>query len=113
MDFDTYQAESRKKALYPDIGNNFVFPTLGLVGEAGEIAEKVKKLIRDKNTATPETVASSDREEIQKELGDVLWYLSQLASEFNLSLNDVAQVNLEKIASRHDRGVVHGDGDNR
>ena len=113
MDFDTYQQESRKKALYPDIGNNFVFPTFGLVGEAGEIAEKIKKLIRDKNTDTPETVTSVDRGEIQKELGDVLWYLAQLASEFKLSLNDVANANLAKIASRHDRGVVHGDGDNR
>ena len=113
MDFNTYQIETRKKAVYPDVGNNFIFPTLGLVGEAGEIAEKVKKLIRDKNTATPQTVTSSDREEIQKELGDVLWYLAQLASEFKLSLNDVAQTNIDKIASRHDRGVVHGDGDNR
>lgn len=113
MDFDTYQNETRKKAVYPEVGNNFVFPTLGLVGEAGEVAEKVKKLIRDKYTGTPETVTSDDRAAIQKELGDVLWYLSQLASEFSLSLGDVAQANLEKIASRHDRGVVHGDGDNR
>ncbi|MBY0538239.1 nucleoside triphosphate pyrophosphohydrolase family protein [Patescibacteria group bacterium] len=113
MDFDTYQKESRQKAVYPEIGNNFVFPTLGLVGEAGEVAEKIKKLIRDKNTATSETVTSEDRAEIQKELGDVLWYLAQLASEFKLSLTDVAQTNLNKIASRHDRGVVHGDGDNR
>ncbi len=113
MDFNTYQIETRKKAVYPEVGNNFVFPTLGLFGEAGEVAEKVKKLIRDKNTATPEFVTSENREEIQKELGDVLWYLAQLASEFNLSLADVAQTNLDKIASRHDRQVVHGDGDNR
>lgn len=113
MDFDIYQIETRKKAVYPEVGNNFVFPTLGLVGEAGEVAEKIKKLIRDKNTDTPETVTSDSRAEIQKELGDVLWYLAQLASEFKLSLNDVASANLAKIASRHDRGVVHGDGDNR
>lgn len=113
MDFSTYQIETRKKAVYPEVGNNFVFPTLGLVGEAGEVAEKVKKLIRDKNTDTPETASSADRAEIEKELGDVLWYLAQLASEFNLTLNDVATTNLAKIASRHDRQVVHGDGDNR
>lgn len=113
MDFDTYQIETRKKAVYPEVGNNFVFPTLGLVGEAGEIAEKIKKLIRDKQSATPDTIVQADRDEITKELGDVLWYLSQLASEFKVNLSDVASQNLDKIASRHARGVVHGDGDNR
>jgi len=113
MDFSTYQSESRKNTVYPDIGNNFIFPTLGLVGEAGEIAEKVKKLIRDKNTNTPDMVRADDKTEIAKELGDVLWYLSQLATEFGIELDTIAALNLDKIQSRRERDQVKGNGDNR
>lgn len=113
MDFTTYQQESRKNAVYPDIGNNFIFPTLGLVGEAGEIAEKVKKLIRDKNTTTPDMVSVEDKAEIAKELGDVLWYVSQVATEFGIELDAIAAINLEKIRSRRERDKVKGGGDNR
>jgi len=113
MDFSTYQSESRKNTVYPDIGNNFIFPTLGLVGEAGEIAEKVKKLIRDKNTNTPDMVSADDKTEIAKELGDVLWYLSQLATEFGIELDTIAALNLDKIQSRRERDQVKGNGDNR
>lgn len=104
-----YQKKSRKTALYPDIGRNFVYPTLGLVGEAGEVAEKVKKILRDKAG----TASTNDISEIEKELGDVLWYVSQLATEFGLSLEKIAQINLEKLQSRYQRGVIGGSGDNR
>lgn len=109
MDFKEYQEKSRKTALYPNIGNNFVYPTLGLAGEAGEVAEKIKKVIRDKEGI----IDDATREEIKKELGDVIWYLSQIASELNLSFDEVAEFNIEKLASRMERGKLHGNGDNR
>lgn len=109
MDFKEYQKKAKKTALYPKIGENFVYPTLGLVGEAGEIAEKVKKIFRDKNGK----VDAENKKMIEKELGDVLWYISQLASELELSLDDVAKNNIEKLYSRLERGKLHGDGDNR
>lgn len=109
MTFEEYQNKSRETAFYPGLGSNFIYPTLGLVGESGEVAEKIKKILRDK-----EGVINEDsRKEIAKELGDVLWYLAQLSSELNLSLDDVAKMNIEKISSRKERNVLSGDGDNR
>jgi NTP pyrophosphatase (non-canonical NTP hydrolase) len=109
MTFNEYQTESRKTAIYPNVGMNFIYPTLGLVGEAGEFAEKIKKILRDDSNV----VTEEKRDELSKELGDVLWYASQLASELNLKLEDVARLNLDKLFSRKDRGVLHGSGDNR
>lgn len=114
MTFDEYQKESRKKALYPEVeilkkSKPFIYPVLGLVGEAGEVAEKFKKVLRNENGELNEKA----REEIKKELGDVLWYLSQIATELNLSLDDVAESNIEKLASRLERGVINSSGDNR
>lgn len=109
MNFKEYQEKSRKTALYPNVGNNFIYPTLGLSGEAGEVAEKIKKVIRDKNNI----INDETREMIKKELGDVLWYVSQLATELNLSLDDVAEKNIEKLYSRMERGMLKGSGDNR
>lgn len=109
MTFNEYQKESRKTAIYPDAGKNFIYPTLGLAGESGEVAEKIKKVIRDKGGIIDETT----KQEIAKELGDVLWYVSQIASELGLSLEDVASENIKKLFSRKDRGVLNGNGDNR
>jgi NTP pyrophosphatase (non-canonical NTP hydrolase) len=109
MTFSEYQKLSRKTAIYPNIDNNFIYPTLGLSGETGEISEKIKKIIRDRNNIIDENT----RQELAKELGDVLWYLAQLATELNLSLEDIAKLNIEKLASRQQRGVLHGNGDNR
>ena len=109
MDFNDYQKRSRATAIYPDMGKNFVYPTLGLTGESGEVSEKIKKIIRDKNS----TIDDTAREEIKKELGDVLWYLAQLATELGLSLDDVAEFNLFKLAERQKRNMIHGSGDNR
>ena len=113
MQFNDYQTETRATAHYPDVGNNFIFPTLGLVGEAGEVAEKIKKLIRDKATNTSAEINEIDRTEITKELGDVLWYLTQLATEIGVSLETVVTTNLVKTQSRRDRGQITGEGDNR
>jgi len=109
MTFEEYQKLSRKTAIYPDKDNNFIYPTLGLAGETGEIAEKIKKVLRDNNGV----VDNSRRQEIMKELGDVLWYLSQIATELGLSLDDIAAFNVKKLNSRHKRNKISGSGDNR
>ena len=109
MDFKTYQKEARKTAQYPNLGSNNIYPLLGLVGEAGEVAEKVKKVIRDKNGLFDDEA----KDAIKKELGDVLWYLSNLCTEFNFSLNDVALLNLEKLKLRASTGKISGSGDDR
>lgn len=109
MTFAEYQKKSRKTAIYPDVGRNFVYPTLGLAGEAGEVAEKVKKIFRDSNGVAGEAI----KRELTKELGDVLWYLAQLATELGLSLEDIAADNVKKLSFRQDRGRLRGSGDNR
>ena len=109
MDFSTYQQRSRETARYPDVGANPIYPTLGLCGEAGEVADKVKKVLRDSGGVfSPEV-----REALKLELGDVLWYVAQLASELGLDLEGVAQANLDKLASRAARNVIAGSGDDR
>lgn len=95
--------------MYYDKDDNYVYPTLGLVGESGEIAEKIKKVLRDNGGVVDEKAKT----EIAKELGDVLWYVSQLSTEIGLSLEDIVASNIDKLASRKERGVIHGDGDNR
>jgi len=109
MNFNEYQQKARQTAIYPNRDNNFIYPTLGLVGEAGEVAEKIKKVIRDNNGI----ITQEKKEEIKKELGDVLWYIANLAHELNIDLEDVAGSNIEKLFSRMERDKVHGDGDNR
>lgn len=109
MEFKEYQEKSRKTAIYPKIGANFVYPALGLGDEAGEVLGKIKKIFRDKNGE----VSEETKNEIKKELGDVLWYLAQLSTELEISLDDVAESNIEKLYSRLDRGTLHGNGDNR
>lgn len=109
MEFKDYQKLSRKTAIYPNLGKNFIYPTLGLVGEAGEVAEKIKKVLRDNQGV----LDKKRKEEIKKELGDVLWYLAQLSTELDLSLEEIAKINLKKLASRRKRGKLCGEGDNR
>lgn len=109
MDFDEYQKISSSTAVYPNIGNNFVYPTLGLADESGEVVGKIKKVIRDDGGV----ITEEKKLEIKKELGDVLWYLQQIATELNIKFSDVAKANVEKLASRLDRGVLKGSGDNR
>ena len=109
MDFKTYQKKARETALYPNLGSNNIYPTLGLVGEAGEVAEKVKKVIRDKNGIFDD----ESKNAIKKELGDVLWYISNLCTEFEFNLEEVALGNLEKLKVRAKRGNISGSGDER
>ena len=109
MEFKTYQKKARSTAQYPNLGSNYIYPTLGLVGESGEVAEKVKKVIRDKNGIFDEECKKG----IKKELGDVLWYVSNLCSEFNFNLEDVAMQNIEKLKLRVAKGTISGSGDDR
>jgi NTP pyrophosphatase (non-canonical NTP hydrolase) len=109
MECDDYQRAALRTARDKDAPDEFMHLVLGLVGEAGEIAEKAKKLIRDKNT----DLARLDRDDMAAELGDVLWYAAVLANFLGLSLNDVAQRNVDKLADRQHRAVLRGSGDNR
>ncbi len=108
-DFVRYQVEARKTAIYPDPGNNLWCPALGLAGEAGEVAENVKKIHRDDDGVW----GNEKRTKLFWELGDVLWYVANIATELELSLSDIAEANLKKLQSRTARGRVHGEGDTR
>lgn len=110
LSFDDYQAGTARTAIYPGRGEigGVLYTALGL-GEAGEVQNKVKKILRDDNSViTPER-----RDAIAQELGGNLWYISQLATELGLSLSDIAQQNLDILASRQQRGVIQGEGDER
>lgn len=109
MDLNDYQAAALQTAIYPNQGFDFTYPALGLVGEAGEVADKLKKVIRDNDGVITNPV----RDAVAKELGDVLWYLAVLANELDYDLNTIAEDNLSKLLSRQERGVLSGSGDNR
>lgn len=109
LTFDEYQRRARETAVYPDIGNNFVYPSLGVAGEAGEIIEKVKKVLRDKEGELDE----ASIQEIMIEMGDELWYLANLAEELGVSLDEIAERNLQKLSSRQKRAKLQGSGDDR
>src|SRR6476619_6461444 len=104
MECDDYQRAALRTARDKDAPDEFMHLVLGLVGEAGEIAEKVKKLVRDNNS----DVTRLDRDDMAAELGDVLWYTAVLANFLGLSLDDVAQRNVDKIAERQRRDVIGG-----
>jgi NTP pyrophosphatase (non-canonical NTP hydrolase) len=108
LDFSDYQRFSRRTAEYPREAW-LAYPALGLAGEAGEVAEHAKKAIRDDEGL----ITDERRLAMAKELGDVLWYAAQLASELGLELEDIARENLEKLFSRQARGVLSGSGDDR
>jgi NTP pyrophosphatase (non-canonical NTP hydrolase) len=109
MNLNQYQTEALKTAVYPNMGSNFPYPALGLAGESGEVADKLKKVIRDNDGVLTDPV----RDAVAKELGDVLWYVSVLAYELDYDLETIAANNLAKLASRQERGVLTGSGDNR
>jgi len=111
MEFDEYQRKTKETAIYPRDNPMIAlsYATLGLVGEAGEIANKVKKIIRDHSGAINQDV----KDKLGKELGDVLWYVSAIATELGANLSTVANDNLDKLFSRKERGTLKGSGDNR
>lgn len=108
LNFDDYQTATTRTAVFPEsIG--LLYTALGINGEAGEVAEFVKKLYRDHSGV----VDFDFRQSVMKEVGDVLWYLAQFCRMAEISLEDCARENLEKLASRKDRGMIHGSGDDR
>jgi NTP pyrophosphatase (non-canonical NTP hydrolase) len=106
MRLNDYQRKAESTAVYPD-EYRILYPTLGLAGEAGEVADKVKKVYRDGEPSM------FYKEELAKELGDVLWYISILARDLGYSLEYVAQMNIDKLEDRMSRGKIKGSGDNR
>ena len=109
MNFTEYQNLALSTAIYPKKYET-IYPALGLCGEAGEVAEKIKKCIRDDLHNWPDEQFKAD---LTKELGDVLWYVAALASDLDISLNEIAENNVQKLASRKKRNMIGGSGDNR
>ena len=108
VDFNSYQRSASSTAIYPD-QHKIIYPALGMAGEAGEVANKGKKLIRDGPENRPETW----REDIASEIGDVLWYCAALANDLNLTLGMIASQNLNKLQKRKAKGTLGGSGDTR
>ena len=107
-DLDMYQQVAKTTAIYPR-EQAIIYPTLGLTGEAGEVANKVKKIIRDGSNSKDEKLVS----EIKSEIGDCLWYIAVLANDFNIKLSDIASTNLIKLENRKEKGTIRGSGDQR
>jgi NTP pyrophosphatase (non-canonical NTP hydrolase) len=108
VDFVDYQYEAGKTAIYPS-ELKLMYPTLGLAGEAGEFTNKVKKIYRDDHGV----ITNEKREALKGELGGILWYVQQCATDLDLSLQDIAEDNIAKLRSRAERGVLTGSGDDR
>lgn len=109
MKINEYQQEALRTAIYPARGENISYPALGLTGEAGEVADKIKKIIRDQGGILTE----NNKVELAKELGDVMWYVASLAAELEYSLEEICEMNIEKLKGRTERGTLQGSGDNR
>ncbi len=103
LDMDKYQQQAATTAIY-DQKHAIIYPALGLAAEAGEVANKVKKIMRD---------GQLDREGIASEIGDCLWYIAALCRDLNIDMEKVAYENLEKLHSRQKRGTLRGNGDKR
>ena len=108
MDIGEYQTKAQKYMIYPE-DKKITYPILGLVSEAGEVADKYKKIIRDKGGV----MSDEDRTEILKEIGDCLWYLSAICTDIGMPLDHGALMNLQKLNSRLERNMIKGSGDNR
>ena len=108
MKVNDYQKMALETAIHPK-EQKIIYPTLGLTGEAGEVADKVKKVLRDNHGDFTEEKCK----EIAKELGDVAWYLAVCANDIGYTLEEICQMNYDKLKSRQQRGVIHGNGDNR
>lgn len=108
MKFQDYQTQASKTAIYSD-ADVVIYPALGLVSEAGEVAGKVKKVLRDKNGHFDPV----ERQKIAAEVGDVLWYIASLCTDLGIGMEVIAQQNLDKLNSRMARGVIGGSGDER
>ena len=108
MDFNSYQRMAKTTAIYPAT-HKILYPALGLAGEAGEVANKVKKLVRDGTSSLPKEW----KENTASEIGDVLWYCAVLADDLGISLGKIASENEKKLQDRRRRGMISGSGDSR
>ena len=106
--FEEYQSRANATAIYPK-EHSIIYPSLGLTGEAGEVAVKVKKVLRDDNGE----LSDDKRTELIKEVGDVLWYIAALCRDLEVTMSEVASINIAKLESRKNRGTLQGSGDNR
>lgn len=106
LTFDEYQEFTHTTRVYKD---KIVYPALGLTGEAGEVAEKIKKMLRDDDGV----LTDERREALKKEIGDVLWYVAALAADIDASLGEIAQINVDKLTKRKEQNQIHGSGDDR
>lgn len=104
MEFTEYQEFVNGMAFYPNAGKNLVYPILGLSGEAGEVANRYKKILRDDNGK----LTSASNNDILKELGDCLWYISAIANEMGMTIEDIAKLNIEKLTKRREDSKVTG-----
>jgi NTP pyrophosphatase (non-canonical NTP hydrolase) len=110
LEINEYQKKAHETACYMGMENgDFRYPVMGLAEEAGEVSGKFAKAVRDANGI----IDGDRREEIKKELGDVCWFVAEISTLLSLDLEEVMQGNLDKLASRAARGVIHGSGDNR
>ena len=116
MDFNLYQEKAHETANYPSVtigkeahAVDYIYPVFGLAEEAGEVAGKFAKAVRDNEGVIDE----ERRREIMKELGDVLWFVSECCTVLRVDMDTVAELNIKKLADRKARGVIHGSGDNR
>ncbi len=108
LTLNSYQDKAVETAIY-GAGYAILYPTLGITGEAGEVADKVKKILRDNNGE----FTDEKKLEIAGEIGDVCWYIAALCRDLGFSMAEVCQMNLDKLASRKERGKINGSGDNR
>jgi NTP pyrophosphatase (non-canonical NTP hydrolase) len=114
LTMDEYQKQAERYSLYPEHGQQseraLNYTVMGLVGEAGEVANTYKKVLRGDNEFIEKDAV---RSKLAAELGGVLWYVSQVATELGLRLDDIAAGNIVLLADRQRRNVIHGTGDNR
>ncbi|MEM7726492.1 MAG: nucleoside triphosphate pyrophosphohydrolase family protein [Cyanobacteria bacterium P01_A01_bin.45] len=109
MNANEYQEKAFEFGIYPQKGNNWIYPCIGLAGETGEVAELIKRAIRDKSSTIDEEL----RQKIKLELGDVAWYVAVLAKELDLSFDEILTANIDKLSNRKIKGTLHGSGDER
>ena len=108
MTLEEYQGIIAKTAIFPkELG--LLYPGLGLCGEAGEVAEKIKKIYRDKQGE----ITTEDKQALKKELGDVIWYVTAIAEQLGLTLNEILEANYDKLIKRRETNTLSGSGDNR
>ena len=106
LDFNKYQIEPRKTKIYSD---DIIYPSLGLSGEVGELMNQIKKIYRDDHGR----ISFVRKQDLKKEIGDVLWYIARVADDLDIDLTEAVEINLDKLNSRMDRGKIGGSGDDR